>query len=196
MVIRPPFARMVWPSTPGKNLLLEGQNSRDCGLSEMNRRVSMRRPVFPAAEPCLLIAEALTRWVVRLLQCLAVRGGQGVAQRKEHVMPLFKLDFAYTPETWAAMIQAPEDRTEAVRAAAESAGGSLLGLYYAFGETDGFVLCEAPDSRSAAAVAMTVLASGRFRTIKTTEIFSAAEAVEAMRKAGGMRAQYRPPAQR
>jgi uncharacterized protein with GYD domain len=111
-------------------------------------------------------------------------------------MPLYKVDFGYTPKTWAALSQAPEDRTEAVRAIAESAGGQLLGLYYAFGETDGFVLCEVPDSISAAAVAMTVLASGRFKTVKTTEIFTAQDAVQAMRKAGGMRAQYRPPAQR
>jgi uncharacterized protein with GYD domain len=110
-------------------------------------------------------------------------------------MPLYKVDFAYTPETWAALTQAPEDRTEAVRVAAEGAGGRLLGLYYAFGETDGFVLIEMPDSLSAAAVAMTVVGSGRFKTVKTTEIFSAEDAVEAMRKAGAMRAQYRPPAQ-
>ena len=110
-------------------------------------------------------------------------------------MPLYKLDFAYTPETWAALTKAPEDRTEAVRTAAESAGGRLIGLYYAFGEADGFVLIEAPDSLSAAAVAMTVLGSGRFKTIRTTEIFTAEKAVEAMRKAGGMTSQYRPPAQ-
>jgi uncharacterized protein with GYD domain len=109
-------------------------------------------------------------------------------------MALYKLDFAYTPETWAALTQAPEDRTEAVRAALQGAGGKLLGLYYAFGETDGFVLFEAPDSLSAAAAAMKVLASGRFRTLKTTEIFTAESAVEAMRRAGGL--QYQPPGQR
>ena len=108
-------------------------------------------------------------------------------------MPLYKIEFGYTPETWASLLQAPEDRTEAVRAAAEGLGGRLLGLYYAFGEADGFVLCDMPDSRRAAAVAMTVVASGRFRMIRTTEIFSPADAVEAMRQAGGMRAQYRPP---
>src|SRR5438094_468979 len=57
-------------------------------------------------------------------------------------------------------------------------------------------LREAPDSLSTAAFAMTVLGSGRFKTIRTTEIFTAEDAVEAMRKAGGMTGQYRPPAQR
>ncbi len=108
-------------------------------------------------------------------------------------MALYKLDFAYTPETWAALTKAPEDRTESVRAALQSAGGRLIGLYYGFGETDGFVLFEAPDSLSASAAALTVLSSGRFRTIRTTEIFTAENAVEAMRRAGGI--QYRPPAQ-
>ena len=111
-------------------------------------------------------------------------------------MPLYKADFAYTPETWAALTKAPEDRTEAVRAMAESAGCRLIGLYYGFGETDGFALIEAPDSLSAAAVAMTVIGSGRFKAFRTTEIFTAEKAVEAMRKAGGMTSQYRPPAQR
>src|SRR5918911_182312 len=101
-------------------------------------------------------------------------------------MPLYKIDFSYTPETWAALAKAPEDRTEAVRAVAEAGGGRLIGMYYAFGETDGFVLCEVPDSVSAAAVAMTVVGSGRFRTVKTTEILSAETAVEAMRRAGQM----------
>jgi uncharacterized protein with GYD domain len=110
-------------------------------------------------------------------------------------MSLFKLEFSYTPETWAALTKAPEDRTAAVRAVAESSGGRLLGLYYAFGETDGFALFEAPDSVTAAAVAMAVVGSGRFKTVKTTEIFTAENAVEAMRKAGGVAAQYRPPAQ-
>ena len=111
-------------------------------------------------------------------------------------MPLYKVDFAYTPETWAALTKAPEDRTEAIRTVAESAGGRLIGLYYGFGETDGFVLVELPDSLSAAAVAMTVLGSGRFKSFKTTEIFTAENAVEAMRRAGAVSAQYRPPAQR
>ena len=111
-------------------------------------------------------------------------------------MPLYKVDFAYTPEAWAELTKAPEDRTEAVRAVVEAAGGRLIGMYYAFGETDGFVLVEVPDSLSAAAVAMTVVGSGRFRTIRTTEIFSAADAAEAMRRAGPMTGRYRPPAQR
>ena len=111
-------------------------------------------------------------------------------------MPLFKLDFAYTPEVWAALTKAPEDRTEAIRTAVESGGGRFIGLYYTFGEIDGFVLFEAPDSLTAASFAITTVASGAARIIRTTEIFTAENAVEAMRRAGGVSLQYRPPGQR
>ena len=111
-------------------------------------------------------------------------------------MPLYKLDFAYTPAVWAALIKAPEDRTEAIRTAVERNGGRFIGLYYTFGEVDGFVLFEAPDSLTAASFAMAVAASGAGKTIRTTELFTAEDAVEAMRKAGGTSGQYRPPGQR
>jgi uncharacterized protein with GYD domain len=153
----------------------------------------MCRQVYPADVASLLIAEGRTRWLVRRLQGGPCGTGRAFP-KEERAMALYKLDFAYTPETWAALTKAPEDRTEAVRAALQSAGGRLIGLYYGFGETDGFVLFEAPDSLSASAAAMTVLGSGRFKTIRTTEIFTAENAVEAMRRAGGM--QYQPPGQR
>ena len=111
-------------------------------------------------------------------------------------MTLYKLEFAYTPEAGARLVKYPEDRTDALRTVVEGAGGRLIGAYYAFGEIDGFVLFEAPDSVSAAALAMTVIASGAGKTIRTTEIFTAENAVEAMRKAGGTSGQYRPPGQR
>ena len=111
-------------------------------------------------------------------------------------MPLYKLDFAYTPEVWASLIKAPEDRTDAIRTAVERGGGRFIGLYYAFGETDGFVLFEAPDSLTAASFAMAVVASGAGKIIRTTELFTAEDAVEAMRRAGGASTHYRPPGQR
>ncbi len=106
-------------------------------------------------------------------------------------MPLYKLDFAYTPETWAAVTKAPENRREAVRRAAEGSGGRLIDLYFSFGEYDGFALFEAPNSTTAAAVAITVVGSGRFRAVKTTEVFTPEEAEAAMRQASSMG--YQPP---
>lgn len=52
-------------------------------------------------------------------------------------MAMYLTRFSYTPETWARMIEKPEDRREAARAYIESVGGKLHGFWYAFGEHDG-----------------------------------------------------------
>ena len=47
-------------------------------------------------------------------------------------MPLYLTRFSYTPETWAWLIDNPEDRREAARSYIESVGGKLHGFWYAF----------------------------------------------------------------
>jgi uncharacterized protein with GYD domain len=51
-------------------------------------------------------------------------------------------------------------RVEAVRAALESVGGSLESFYFAFGETDAFVIVDLPDNATAASLSLTVGATG------------------------------------
>ena len=51
-------------------------------------------------------------------------------------------------------------RREAVASMAEGLGGSLESFYFAFGETDAYVVLDLPDNRSAAAASMAVNASG------------------------------------
>ncbi|TIU30035.1 MAG: GYD domain-containing protein [Mesorhizobium sp.] len=97
--------------------------------------------------------------------------------------------FSYTPETWARMIENPEDRRNAARSYIESAGGKLHGFWYAFGEHDGWNLWEAPDNVSMAAVA---LAIGALSSFETTVLLSVEETIEALGKAKSIR--YRPPA--
>jgi uncharacterized protein with GYD domain len=106
-------------------------------------------------------------------------------------MPLYMSQFAYTPEAWANLTKNPQDRTEAIGELAKKMGGRLVNLYYAFGEHDGFVISDVPDDTSAAALAMAAAAAGHVRSIRTTRLFTAQEAVAAMKKAGG--AQYKPP---
>ena len=76
-------------------------------------------------------------------------------------MPLYLTRFSYTPETWARLIENPEDRREAAARYIESVGGKLHGFWYAFGEHDGYNLWEAPDNVSMAAVALAIGAAGR-----------------------------------
>ena len=51
-------------------------------------------------------------------------------------------------------------RRDAARAAIESVGGSLESMYYAFGDTDVYAICDFPDDASAAAVSLLINASG------------------------------------
>jgi hypothetical protein len=60
-------------------------------------------------------------------------------------MPLFMAQFANTPEAWAALIHAPQDRAAASDALVRHLGGRLVGLYYTPGaEYDGFAPRRAP----------------------------------------------------
>lgn len=106
-------------------------------------------------------------------------------------MPLYLTRFGYTPQTWARLIEHPEDRREAARTYIESVGGRLHGFWYAFGPHDGFTLWEAPDDVSMAAVALAIGAGGALDPIETTVLLTVEDTMEALRRAGQVR--YRPP---
>ena len=106
-------------------------------------------------------------------------------------MPLYLARFSYTTDAMKALVNEPQDRSAAARELADSLGGKLLGFWYAFGEFDGVFLMEAPDNASAAAVAMTVGASGALSEVETTVLLDMDDAQDAMRKAAT--ATYRPP---
>jgi uncharacterized protein with GYD domain len=70
-----------------------------------------------------------------------------------------------------------------VGATIADAGGRLLSLDYLFGERDGMAIFEAPDSATAAAVALVIGGSGAFRSVTTHELVSSVELVDVLRKA-------------
>ncbi len=107
-------------------------------------------------------------------------------------MPMYLTRFSYTPETWARLIQNPEDRRAAASAYIESVGGKLHGFWYAFGSHDGVTLWEAPDNVSMAAVALAIGSGGALSSIETTVLMTVEETVDALRTAQGV--SYRPPA--
>lgn len=98
-------------------------------------------------------------------------------------MPLYLTRFSYTPQTWRAMIEKPEDRREVARAVIESMGGKLHGFWYAFGEHDGYNLWEAPDNVSMTAVALTIASGGALSSIETTVLLTVEETLKALAKA-------------
>jgi uncharacterized protein with GYD domain len=106
-------------------------------------------------------------------------------------MAMYLTRFSYTPETWARMIEKPEDRREAARSYIESVGGKLHGFWYAFGEHDGWSLWEAPDNVSMSAVALAIGAGGALSSFETTVLLTVEDTIQALEKAKSIR--YRKP---
>jgi uncharacterized protein with GYD domain len=72
---------------------------------------------------------------------------------------------------------------------AKAVGGSIESFHFAFGEEDAYVICDLPDNKSAATVAMTVSSSGRIE-ISTVPLLTVDE-VDAI--ASGSKLAYTPP---
>ena len=79
-------------------------------------------------------------------------------------------------------------RRAAVEKMLASVGGRLDAFYFAFGDTDLYVIAELPDHSAAAAVALTVAQSGRAST-KTVVLLTAEEMDVAAKKTVA----YQPP---
>ena len=73
---------------------------------------------------------------------------------------------------------------------AGSLGGNVESLYYAFGDTDIYVIADMPDNASAAALALVAEASGAV-AVSTTVLLTPEEVDEAVKKTPT----YRPPGQ-
>lgn len=79
-------------------------------------------------------------------------------------------------------------RRAAVEAMGESLGGKIEAFYYAFGDTDLFIIADFPDNISAAAVSLIASAAGT-ATTKVTVLLTP-EDIDAAAKKG---VSYRPP---
>lgn len=106
-------------------------------------------------------------------------------------MSVYLMRFSYTPETWARLIQNPEDRRQAARTYIEKVGGKLHGFWYAFGEYDAYAIYEAPDNRAMAGVALAIGAGGALAKSETTVLLTVEETLEALATAKGIG--YRKP---
>jgi len=104
-------------------------------------------------------------------------------------MPKYLIEASYTREGVAGVLsQGGTNRREAAAKAVASMGGELEGLYFAFGERDIIVIADLPDNQAAAAVAMTVNASGGL-VMKTTPLLTPEDVDEATQRT----VEYRPP---
>ena len=103
-------------------------------------------------------------------------------------MPKFLIEANYVGEGVKGLLkEGGTSRRAAVEKAMASVGGKVESFYYAFGDTDAFVTVEVPDNVSAAAVALTVAASGAVN-LKTTVLLTPEEVDQATKKSAAYRA--------
>ncbi|HEY1263516.1 MAG TPA: GYD domain-containing protein [Terriglobales bacterium] len=107
-------------------------------------------------------------------------------------MPYYLHQVAYTSASWSTLIAQPQNRIEAVRKAIENVGGKIASAYFAFGEYDIVLITEMPDNAAAAGIAIAFAGGGACKSVQTTPLMSAEEALQALKKAG--ESGYRPPA--
>jgi uncharacterized protein with GYD domain len=106
-------------------------------------------------------------------------------------MPKYLLKVSYTPEGVKGVVsKGGSARKAAAQAAVESAGGTLESMYFAFGSTDVYAVADLPNNTAAAAVALTVSASGG-ASLSTVVLMTPEEIDEATQTG----VQYTPPGQ-
>lgn len=104
-------------------------------------------------------------------------------------MPKYLITASYTSNGLKGLLKdGGSKRREAATAAIEGLGGKVEAFYYGFGADDAFVLVDAPDAVTTAAVCLAVGASGAVTT-KTTVLLTPEDVDAAVQKS----VSYRPP---
>ena len=106
-------------------------------------------------------------------------------------MPKYLIQASYTVAGTKGLLKdGGTKRRTAVNLLMKQLGGSLEAFYFAFGDDDVYAIVEAPDNVTAAAVALTITASGAVK-LKTTALLSPDEIDQAAKKS----VPYRAPGQ-
>jgi uncharacterized protein with GYD domain len=106
-------------------------------------------------------------------------------------MPKYLFQSNYVGEGVKGLLkEGGSSRRAAVEKAVKSMGGKLETFYFAFGEVDAYVIVDLPDNAAAAALALTVSASGA-AVAKTTVLMTPEELDNAAKRTPS----YRPPGQ-
>ncbi len=108
-------------------------------------------------------------------------------------MPLYMYRVGYTAESWRNQVQKPANREEAIKPAVRALGGRIISFYYAFGEDDVILICQMPDNKAAAALALAADAGGALSHITTVPLMTVAEGMAALRQAKRAAPRYVPP---
>jgi len=117
------------------------------------------------------------------------------AQNREESMPLFITYASYSHSGVKGLVNKPSDRSTAVKALIEKAGGRLVALYNTTGSNDVVLVSELADGSDAVAMGMAVAASGALSKIETVRAWTPGEFKGIAEKAAQMAGAYTPPGQ-
>ncbi len=107
-------------------------------------------------------------------------------------MPKYLFQASYTTEGAKGLLkEGGTKRRAAVEQLMKSVGGKLEAFYFAFGESDVFLLVDAPDNASVVAASLTTAAAGVVTNLRTTVLLTPEDMDQATKKS----VSYRPPGQ-
>ena len=107
-------------------------------------------------------------------------------------MPKYLFQASYTTEGAKGLLkEGGTKRRAAVEQLIQSVGGKLEAFYFVLGESDVFLLVDAPDNASVVAVSLTTAAAGVVTNLRTSVLLTPEEMDQATKKS----VSYRPPGQ-
>ena len=110
---------------------------------------------------------------------------------EEKIMLSYLVQVTYESKVWSVLLRNPENRFNIIAEVINDLEGTMKCAYLTFGVYDAIIIVELPDPIAAAAFSMTLMASGVFKTVKTTPLMEWEEGLEAMKKA--KKVTYHPP---
>ena len=108
-------------------------------------------------------------------------------------MPLFITYASYSQTGVKGLIDKPGDRSGAIAALIQKAGGKLIAMYNTTGSNDLVIVSEVPDGSDAVAVGMAAAASGAVSKIETVRAWTSSEFKGITEKAAKVAGAYTPP---
>jgi uncharacterized protein with GYD domain len=118
---------------------------------------------------------------------------QNAPQNREEKMPLFITYASYSHSGVKGLVNKPEDRSGAVKAVIEKAGGKIVALYNTTGSNDVVLVSEFAEGSDAVAMGMAVAASGALSRIETVRAWTPGEFKGIAEKAARAVGSYTPP---
>jgi uncharacterized protein with GYD domain len=105
----------------------------------------------------------------------------------------FMVTFNYSSGSWARMLTVADDRASAVAALVEHLGGKLESMYWEVEDAAAHVICDLPDSLTAAAALTAATKTGGFRDIRVRQLLTQDQLRTVVTLARSTEGIYHPP---